>query len=771
MKRIILSLVMAIFAMTNIQAQQITINKTGGEKIQWNLHDKIQVKKGADGKPVWVFDNTTYLMPQTTISDISSIKVYTKEETEAMVRQALIDFYNAMDGPNWTNKENWLSDKPVNEWYGVSTENGWVSVLRLNVNNLKGALPDCILNMGPIREIELGGNQITGIPDWFTSIYSLRNVSFGNMGLNTLPESLFKLPIINTALLRYNNFSGAIPEIVTRMMDNPIISGMHINLGYNKFTSIPDAVKNHPRFGDFWPGFLSSNPFTTPIKDANDNFTITIPAPVFSTKDIYGKTFNTGEIYKKNKYTLLIKWCAYMDLTLMNNICLAYNQLKSNVDGEGLGVIALYHHDEQENGELDRFMTSKGITNDSWYNSKYDVWTKDYYEMLGYGMPLAYHLVDQQGHIVYSTLIDAEGRGTDDDNYDHTYETKLLPRLESLFNQQLQLYTSTDFSKDGVVTQLQEASVGDGVDIVFVGEGFVDKDMEPNGAFDQKMQEAMEQFFAIEPYTSLRNRFNVYAVKAVSKNEEFIGGAEHAIDEDVSKALEYAQNVGALKANAPMRVNVVYKNNSGGRSYCIMMEDRSYVCFAMSGASPVLNHEAGGHGVGLLFDEYVEPGYEEATLPESQKVELYDNWQKGYGLNVDYHDNPAQVKWAHFINDTRYAGENLGAYEGSWTYGLGAYRPTQNSIMRESEAGLTFNAPSREAIYKQVMQDSEGTSWTYDYETFVAFDEAGRTEFVNSLSSSARQKAPKKGVKKQQQFQTAPPVFIKGTWRDALKKK
>ena len=155
-----------------------------------------------------------------------------------------------------------------------------------------------------------------------------------------------------------------------------------------------------------------------------------------------------------------------------------------------------------------------------------------------------------------------------------------------------------------------------------------------------------------------------------------------------------------------------------------------------------------------------------------KKTEADSFWEAyGRGANIDWRSNPTQVKWAHFINDTHYAGENLGVYEGSWLYGHGAYRPTATSLMREVGTGMKFNAPSREAIYKYVMKESEGDSWTYDYETFVAFDEAGRTEFVNSLSSSARQKAPKKGVKKQQQFQTAPPVFIKGTWRDALKKK
>ena len=450
----------------------------------------------------------------------------------------------------------------------------------------------------------------------------------------------------------------------------------------------------------------------------------------------------------------------------MNNIVLAYNQLKSDVDGEGLGVVALYYHDEQENGELDKFMTSKGITNNSWVNSKWDVWTNDYYNMMGYGMPTAYHIVDQSGKIVYSTLIDEQGRGIDDENYSVNYEKKLLPRLEQLFDQQLHLYESTDYSMDGYYTKLQDATEGNGVDIVFVGEGFVDKDMETGGEFDQKMEAAIEQFFAYEPYTSLRNRFNVYVVRAVSKNEEFIAGAEHAIDEDVSKALTYAQNIWTLNANAPMRVNVVYKANSGGRSYCVMMEDKSYVCFAMNGVTPVINHEGGGHGIGLLYDEYIEPGNETKNLPDDQITFLDEVLAEGYGANVDYHGEASEVKWAHFINDSRYVAEKLGVYEGSLLYGYGAYRPTPNSMMRET--GIPFNAPSREAIYKNVMQESEGESWTYNYETFVAFDEAGRAEFTNAQKNASRGVLHKDT--KSTNILTAPPVFIKGTWRDMLKK-
>ena len=124
------------------------------------------------------------------------------------------------------------------------------------------------------------------------------------------------------------------------------------------------------------------------------------------------------------------------------------------------------------------------------------------------------------------------------------------------------------------------------------------------------------------------------------------------------------------------------------------------------------------------------------------------------------------MKWSKFISDARYADEKIGVYEGSYLYQFGAYRPTENSMMRYND--IPFNAPSREEIYKRVMKESEGDSWIYDYETFVAFDAAGHAQFVYSLKSNARTRGEELPKVKPLQ-RTAPPVFMKGTWRDALK--
>ncbi|MFB0973297.1 MAG: hypothetical protein QMB59_01850, partial [Bacteroidales bacterium] len=53
-----------------------------------------------------------------------------------------------------------------------------------------------------------------------------------------------------------------------------------------------------------------------------------------------------------------------------------------------------------------------------------------------------------------------------------------------------------------------------------------------------------------------------------------------------------------------------------------------------------------------------------------------------------------------------------------------------NSTMRDNSGG--FNAPSREAIYKEMMKRAYGSSWTYNYETFVAYDAKNRTSSAST---------------------------------------
>ena len=39
-------------------------------------------------------------------------------------RDVLVALYNATDGPNWSRSDSWLTEAPVNDWYGVTDSEG-----------------------------------------------------------------------------------------------------------------------------------------------------------------------------------------------------------------------------------------------------------------------------------------------------------------------------------------------------------------------------------------------------------------------------------------------------------------------------------------------------------------------------------------------------------------------------------------------------------------------------------------------------------------------
>jgi len=770
----------------NYDAQHVSIKQTTGDSIQYDISSAASFRPVIkDGKIVWSFSNwqeiegslnhETELKERFTIENVENIDFRSFEYDEREARNALIDLYNALDGDSWPEeyKTNWCSDKPIGEWRGVNSIHPnfkpWVVDLdvSLNLESLSPrSIPECISKLGPTKFLMLNWNNFTGtIPEFIGWNYCLSDLQLaGNKLTGPLPKSfnnLAKMPHFWNLDLSLNSFEGELPvNLIVPLMD--IIPGTNLRLKNNYFSGkVPDNIKKHSNFRDFWPLLLIQEGGGVDLSDVD------IPAPIFSFKDINGETIDLAETYKKNVFTLLYKWgywCPFSELFNQKLIpaCLGYKDKGLEVIGLHIGIDM-----KKEEAELKEYVNNHSIP---WDNSLFSDW--NYENGLAKNATSAIMwttttpellLVDQKGNVVFSSMMDEDGN----DMTGTLYRDKLFKYLEEqLGTVDYNFYTSTDYSQDGIVSTMQTASEGQGVDLVFVGEGFTDQDIAA-GTFDQRMYEAMNQFFAYEPFTSLKERFNVYTVKAVSPNAEFLGTVQHAFDEDVAKVLEYASKVPTLIPNRPMHVIVVYNNSNGKRSYCNMMEDNSFVCFSMDGVSNILNHEAGGHGIGKLFDEYVEQGNESLSLPEENKNELENQWTTlGWGANVDWRSDPTEVKWSKFISDARYADEKIGAYEGSYLYQFGAYRPTENSMMRYNDT--PFNAPSREEIYKRVMKESEGDSWIYDYETFVAFDAAGHAQFVNSLKSNTRTRGEELPKVKPLQ-RTAPPVFMKGTWRDALK--
>ncbi len=89
-----------------------------------------------------------------------------------MDRAALVAPYYATDGPNWPNwpnwedAGNWLSDKPLEEWEGVSTDDqGRVIALDLvrdHAYPLRGEIPSELANLTNMARLDLRDNELTG---------------------------------------------------------------------------------------------------------------------------------------------------------------------------------------------------------------------------------------------------------------------------------------------------------------------------------------------------------------------------------------------------------------------------------------------------------------------------------------------------------------------------------------------------------------------------------------------------------------------------------
>ena len=330
--------------------------------------------------------------------------------------------------------------------------------------------------------------------------------------------------------------------------------------------------------------------------------------------------------------------------------------------------------------------------------------------------------------------------------------------------QGIQTYTSSDYSQDGQVTKIHSATVGKGIDVVFVGDAFADKDQD---LFNKYVKLGKEAFFTEEPFRSTKDRFNIYRIGSVSKNgiitqeggdTKFSAqfGEGTAISGDNEAVFSFVQEkIPSVDLTKTIIFVIINKAKYAGT--CHMYSNNQAVCYVPlcrdeNDYAQTLRHEGCGHGFGKLADEYFYTS--QGTIPTKMIAQLkqWKGFAYGFYENVDLTSDPNTILWSKFISDSRYSGK-VGVYEGGYTYPYGVYRPTDNSIMRYNTGG--FNAPSREAIYKKIMKFSEGDAWTYDYETFVAFDAPARS--AEAVTRAAAQCA---AVDKANFIPLAPPVMV-----------
>ena len=96
-------------------------------------------------------------------------------------REALVALYNATDGENWDASANWLSDAPLGEWHGVTTNaDGRVIGLDFFSNGLSGEIPAELGSLANLTYLNLSNNALSGcVP---SSLEDRLNFDYSDLG-------------------------------------------------------------------------------------------------------------------------------------------------------------------------------------------------------------------------------------------------------------------------------------------------------------------------------------------------------------------------------------------------------------------------------------------------------------------------------------------------------------------------------------------------------------------------------------------------------------
>lgn len=319
---------------------------------------------------------------------------------------------------------------------------------------------------------------------------------------------------------------------------------------------------------------------------------------------------------------------------------------------------------------------------------------------------------------------------------------------------------------DGDFVYLQKATKGQGINLVLMGDGYTEADIQ-SGLYADDIKQIADFTFALEPMKSLREYFNVAMVYVESKDNSFDGtsGIMCTINSSSEQFYYTADDIARVEGTVDTYASVVpglSKSNTvygvicnttqsagithtPGRTINDFEDFRAYAyCTKYNEYGYDMKvtwiHEFVGHAFAKLEDEY---GW---TSCSSSEQDTYRNFvamahHSGWAVNVSTEQDVTKSPWADLAADERYASENLGCYYGARSYNKvtsgrrtvapNFYNPSWDnyndyyynspSIMGNTYAEtVTFNAPCRRAIYSWVMKLGEGKDITN--EDFVAFD-------------------------------------------------
>ncbi|MDE2663339.1 MAG: Ig-like domain-containing protein [Gemmatimonadota bacterium] len=204
------------------EASDANSHAVAGSEFSWSSSDTLVAQVDDSGLVTGVDEGTATITAEAGGAS-GEAEITTVENPD---RAALVALYEATDGPNWVSSDNWLTEAPLGEWYGVETDgSGRVVGLDLAgkldreageelVHGLAGTIPAEIGSLVNLKSLNLELNGLTGpIPPEVGELTSLTTLDLGYNNLNgPITPVLHNLVDLERLRLARNHLTGSLPH-------------------------------------------------------------------------------------------------------------------------------------------------------------------------------------------------------------------------------------------------------------------------------------------------------------------------------------------------------------------------------------------------------------------------------------------------------------------------------------------------------------------------------------------------------------------------------
>ncbi|MEG0797087.1 MAG: hypothetical protein RR397_11390 [Odoribacter sp.] len=310
---------------------------------------------------------------------------------------------------------------------------------------------------------------------------------------------------------------------------------------------------------------------------------------------------------------------------------------------------------------------------------------------------------------------------------------------------------------------INKASVGKGIDVVILGDFFTVEDLKAGGIWEEACNIFMKFFFAMEPYKSHRDYFNVYAIaypndrdlwyeESVTEATETIetpfatyhpGGKNTLTGISATKPQKEAAYKYAYEHSPVAKEKGTLKNlivglaiNTNWRRYGILAwannVDKFETCGMVLTPIPMFGgemtgmfgHEMLGHGFGDFSENYQGLSGEFEFTPAWPKEYFLNQQREGILLDTEFSSNPDEFinrAWAELYKMNY---RNVYIAEGARRYEKGVWRSSYKNVM-EGTGNVNdeqyYSPVQRELILRKIYKLA-GFEAEYSLQTFLNYD-------------------------------------------------